>query len=116
MKAPIHDWLLVDWFTKSLLPPISKYVAMFGDITEEQSIHHSQHLDLIYSQFGMLYDLILNAPRPSTNVSHSKLGPHSDGVIGYESFIVVLANWLGSLVKLPFLIIPFLLHLFQIQL
>jgi hypothetical protein len=41
--------LLADWFTKSLLPPIAKYVSMSGAITEEQAIHRAQHLDLIYS-------------------------------------------------------------------
>ena len=49
VKAPIHDKLFADWFTKSLLPPIARDVVMVGDITKEQDIHHAQHLDLIYS-------------------------------------------------------------------
>ena len=35
IKAPILDQLLADWFTKSLLPPIARDVAMGGAITEE---------------------------------------------------------------------------------
>ena len=44
--------------TKYLLPPITRDVAMRSAITEEQSISRAQYLDLVYSQFGMLYDLI----------------------------------------------------------
>ena len=33
IKVPISDQLLVDWFMKSLLPPISQYVAMGGAVT-----------------------------------------------------------------------------------
>lgn len=35
---------------------------MGGAITEEQAIAHAQYLDLVYSQYGTLYDLIPNAP------------------------------------------------------
>ena len=35
IKAPIPTLLLADWFTKSLLPPIARDVAMEGDVTEE---------------------------------------------------------------------------------
>ena len=38
IEAPIPDQLLPDWFTKSLLPPIARYVAMGGAVTEEQDI------------------------------------------------------------------------------
>ena len=41
IKAPIPDQLLVDWFKKSLLPPISLYVAMGGANTEDNSISHA---------------------------------------------------------------------------
>ena len=69
IKAPIPDQILTDWFTKSLLPPIARDVAMGGAITEEQAIARAQNLDLVYSQSGTLYDLIPHAPRPSTNPS-----------------------------------------------
>ena len=35
IKAPILDQLLADWFTKSLLPPTARDVAMGGAIIEE---------------------------------------------------------------------------------
>jgi hypothetical protein len=35
IKAVIPDLLLVEWFTKSLLPPIARDVAMGGAVTEE---------------------------------------------------------------------------------
>ena len=38
IKAPIPDQLLTDWFTKSLLPPIARDVAMGGAVTEDQAI------------------------------------------------------------------------------
>ena len=49
IKAPIPDQLLTDWFTKSLLPPIARYVFMGGAITEDQAIIHAQYLELVYS-------------------------------------------------------------------
>ena len=42
IKAPIPDQLLADWFTKSLLPPISRDVAMGSVVTEEQDISRAQ--------------------------------------------------------------------------
>ena len=48
VKAPLPDYLLADWFCKSLLPQIAKDVALSGAVTEDQSIHRAQHLDLIY--------------------------------------------------------------------
>jgi hypothetical protein len=69
IKATIPDQLLAEWFTKSLLPPISRDVAMGGVITEEEAISHAQYLDLVYSQSGTLYELILNAPHTSTDPS-----------------------------------------------
>jgi hypothetical protein len=47
-------------------------------------ISHAQYLDLIYSQMGTLYDLIPDAPRPSTNPTPTPpVASHVvDGVIG----------------------------------
>ena len=58
IKAPILDQLLADWFTKSLLPSIARNVAMGSAVTEEQAISRAQYLDLVFSESGMLYDLI----------------------------------------------------------
>jgi hypothetical protein len=82
IKETIPDQLLVEWFTKSLFPPIAHDVAMGGVITEEESIAHAQYLDLVYSQSGTLYELIPNAPHPSTDPSKPSSTAHTDGVIG----------------------------------
>ena len=61
IKSPILDKLLVYWFTKSLLPPIARDVAMGDAVTEEQSISQAQYLDLVYSQFGTFNHYILHS-------------------------------------------------------
>jgi hypothetical protein len=74
IKAVIPDQLLAEWFTKSLLPPISRDVAMGGVVTEEEAISRAQYLDLVYSQSGTLYELIPNATCAKT--IHLNLHPH----------------------------------------
>jgi hypothetical protein len=75
---------LAEWFTKSLIGPIAHDVSMGGVVTEEQAISRAQYLDLVYSQMGTLYDLIPDAPRPSTNPTPMlPVASHVvDGVIG----------------------------------
>ena len=82
IKAPILDQLLADWFTKSLLPPIARDVAMGGVVTEEQAISRVQYLDLVYSQYQTLYDLISQAPHPSTDPTKPPIETPIDGVVG----------------------------------
>lgn len=56
-------------------------------MTEEQVISRAQYLDLIYTQFGTLYEKIPDPPR-TLNVVPSTLGKEShvvDGIIGYVS-------------------------------
>jgi hypothetical protein len=57
---------------------------MGGVITEEYSISRAQYLDLVYSQIGTLYDLIPDAPIPSTNPTPMLLEASHvvDGVLG----------------------------------
>jgi hypothetical protein len=62
---------------------------MSGAVTEEDVIRRTQHLDLINSQSGTLYDIIPQAPCPSDDQSQSALGPHADGVIGSISAFAV---------------------------
>jgi hypothetical protein len=85
IKTWILDKLLMDWFTKSLLPPIARDVAMVRVATKEKAILRAQHLDLIYSHSGTLYVIIPNSPRSSTYPRKSNLGPHVDGVVVYVS-------------------------------
>jgi hypothetical protein len=69
---------------KSFMNDISKDIAMGGVVTEEQAISCAQYLDLVYSQTGTLYDLLPDAPRPSTmTTSTTPAASHAvDGVIG----------------------------------
>ena len=85
LKAPIPDALLVDWFTKSLLPKISCDVPMSKAVIEEDVIRRAQHLDFIYSQLGTLYDIIPQAPRPSNDKPRTAPRRHADEVIDYVS-------------------------------
>lgn len=85
VKNFVPHQLLIEWFIKSLLPSITQDVAKGGVVTEEQVIAHAQYFDLIYTQSSMLYDKILNAPRPAFTVPpppSSKDSHVSDGVIG----------------------------------
>jgi hypothetical protein len=84
IKIDLPDQLLAEWFTKSLISKIARDVSMGGVVTEEQVISRAQYLDLVYSQMGTLYDLIPDAPRPSTTpTSTTPTTSHVvDGVIG----------------------------------
>jgi len=42
----------------------------------------AQHLELIYSQSGILYDIIPHDPRPSTHPKKPNPRLHADGVVG----------------------------------
>jgi hypothetical protein len=83
IKVPLPNQLLAKWFTKSLIGPIAHDISMGGVSTEEQVISRAQYLDLVYSQTGTLYDLILDAPHPYTNPTPTPpMASHAvDGVI-----------------------------------
>ena len=87
IKFEIDDQFLTEWFTKSFMAPIARDIAMGGCVTEEQAIARAEYLDLVYSQFGTLYELLPNAPRPSSNPETSKpqVVCPIDGVIGLVS-------------------------------
>ena len=55
---------------------------MGGAITEEQSISRAQYLDLVYSQSETLYDLIPQAPCPSTDLAKPSVEVPVDGIVG----------------------------------
>jgi hypothetical protein len=84
IKLELPDQLLAEWFTKSFLNDIDRDIAMGGVVTEEQAISRAQYLDLVYSQMGTLYDLLPDAPRPSTSATSTTLvASHAaDSVIG----------------------------------
>jgi hypothetical protein len=58
IKATVPPEFLLEWFLKSLLPYISKDVATSGVFSEEKVIFRVQQLELIYSQYGMLYEIM----------------------------------------------------------
>ena len=62
------DQLLVQWFIKSMLPSITKYVVKGIFVTEEKIISRDQYIDLMYTQSGILYDKISNVMQPSNIV------------------------------------------------
>ena len=74
--------MLAYWFTKYLLSPIVRDVAMGGAITQEKAISRAQYLDLFYSQYGTLYDLIPQAPHPSTDPTKPPIEVPVDGIVG----------------------------------
>jgi hypothetical protein len=54
---------LLEWFLKYVYTPISKDIAISAVFSEEEAIFRAQQFDLIYAQSGMLYHLLLDAPR-----------------------------------------------------
>ena len=86
VKTFVPDQLLVEWFSKSMLPYIIEDVAKDGVITEEQAISHAQYLDLIYTQSGMLYEKIPNTPRSNFTVPPPSKDDHvNDDMISTAS-------------------------------
>jgi len=86
VKTFVPDQLLAEWFIKSILPSIIEDVAKGGVVTEEKVIARAQYLDLIYTQFGTLYEKIPNVPRSNFNVPPQLKDSHArDGLIGSAS-------------------------------
>ena len=54
--------------------------------SEEEAIPRAQQLDLIYSQSGILYEIILEAPRPTHDAEKPKHIPHANGVVGFVKY------------------------------
>ena len=82
IKAPILDQLLADWFTKYLFPPITQDVAMGSAVTKEHAISRAQYLELVYSHSRTLYDLIPQAPHPTTDLAKPPAEVPVDGIVG----------------------------------
>ena len=76
----------MDWFLKTLLPPIAKDVASEHPQSEEEAILKAQQYDLIYAQSGYLYTVILDAPYVGTSYRDAPGASHAtDGIIGSVS-------------------------------
>jgi len=81
IKAYITHDLLLEWFLKSMY--ISKDVSTLGVSFEEEAIFRAQQLDLIYSQFGIMYEIFPNPSWSSNDPMKPNYGPHVDGIVGY---------------------------------
>ena len=62
IKVPVPPAFLLEWFLKSLVPQLSKDVAISGVFSKEYAIMRAQQFELIYSQSGLLYTILLDAP------------------------------------------------------
>jgi hypothetical protein len=81
IKTYIPLEFLLEWFLKSLQPPISKDVSTSGVTSKEEAIFKAQQLDIIYAQYGMLNKILLDASRSNYD-PRQNLGPHVDGNVG----------------------------------
>ena len=78
--------IFLDWFLKTLLPPIAKDVAYEHPQSEEEAILKAQQFDLIYAQSGYLYTIILDVPRLNTSYCDALGASHAaDDIIGSVS-------------------------------
>ena len=82
-KINLNDKIFLEWFLKTLLPPVSKDVSFECPEIEEEAILKAQQFDLIYAQYGYLYNVILDAPHASTSYQDATGASHvADGIIG----------------------------------
>jgi hypothetical protein len=82
IKVPVPPAFLLEWFLKSLVPQLSKDVAISGVFSEEEAIMRAQQFELIYSQSGLLYNILPDAPRSILDKTRQRAGPHADGIVG----------------------------------
>jgi hypothetical protein len=82
IKVPVPPAFLLEWFLKSLVPQLSKDVTTSGVFSEEDAIMRAQQLELIYSQSGLLYEILPDAPRSILDKTRQRVGPHADGIVG----------------------------------
>jgi hypothetical protein len=82
IKVPVPPAFLLEWFLKSLVPQLSKDVATSGVFSEEDAIMRAQQFELIYSQSGLLYTILPDAPRSILDKTRQRAGPHADGIVG----------------------------------
>jgi hypothetical protein len=72
IKVPVPPAFLLEWFLKSLVPQLSKDVATSGVFSEEEAIMRAQQFELIYSQSGLLYTILSDAPRSNLNKTRQR--------------------------------------------
>jgi hypothetical protein len=82
IKASIPPELLLKWFLKSLLPYISKDVSTSRVTIEEEVIFKDQKLDMIYSQSGIMSEIISDVLQSNIDPTKPSLGLHADDIEG----------------------------------
>jgi hypothetical protein len=82
-KAETTKEQCLNWFLRSLVSILAKYVASTFPQTEEEAIIKAQQKDLIYSQSFYLYTILPDAPRPVPFGQNKPAMSHMiDGLIG----------------------------------
>jgi hypothetical protein len=81
IKVPVPPTFLLEWFLKSLVPQLSKDIATSRVFSEEDAIMRAQQFELIYSQSGLLYNILPDAPRSILDKTRQRAGPHADGIV-----------------------------------
>jgi hypothetical protein len=82
IKVPVPPTFLLEWFLKSLVPQLSKDIAMPRVFSKEDAIMRAQQFDLIYSQSSLLYNIFPDAPRSILDKTRQRAGPNADGIVG----------------------------------
>jgi hypothetical protein len=80
--VPVPLAFLLEWFLKSLVPQLSKYVVTSRVFSEEDTIMRAQQLEIIYSQSSLLYEIFPDTLRSIRENTRQRSGPHANGIIG----------------------------------
>ena len=99
IKVKIPPTFLLEWFLKCLVPCVSKDLENSIVFSEEEAIMSSQHIELIYSQSGMLYEIFPDAPWSTLYKAKKNSRPHVDGIVGstQSKSTYILSNQLQQL-------------------
>jgi len=82
IKVKVPPMFFLDQFLNSLVPCVSKDVANSRVFSEVEAIMRDKQLELIYSQFDMLYEILLDTPWSTFDLTKPNSGPHADGIMG----------------------------------
>jgi hypothetical protein len=82
IKVLVPPAFLLDWFLKYFVPQLSKDIAKLGVFSEEDEIMRAQHLEMIYSQSGLLYESFPDASLSILDKTRQRAGPHANGIVG----------------------------------
>jgi hypothetical protein len=82
IKVPVPPTFFLEWFLKSLVPQLFKDVVTSGVFSKEDAIMRAQQFELIYSQSGLFYNILPDAPRSILDKTRQRDGPHANGIVG----------------------------------